>query len=56
MVLEEGPGSFLHAPNDVRRSIYHRPTDLLGAMRGYLDWEVSLWDDAQGEDYLRFDF
>lgn len=54
MEIEEGSGNFLHPPHDVRRSIYHQPSDILAAMREYLGWEIALPGDARNEDYLRF--
>lgn len=54
MAMDSGPGTFLHPPHDVRRSIYENPTDVLDAMRGYIDWEVALIDNARNEHYLPF--
>ena len=55
MPIEQGAGRYLHPPHDVRRSIYERPDDVMAAMQGYIDWEVSLLEAARGETYLAFD-
>lgn len=52
--LERGATSMLHAPLDVRRSIYQQPGDIEAAMRGYIDWEMALTEKARSETYLPF--
>ena len=52
--MDSGPGTFLNPPHDVRRSIYDNPTDVFAAMRGYIEWEIGLIDDARNERYLPF--
>jgi rhodanese-related sulfurtransferase len=52
MAMDSGPGTYLHPPHDVRRSIYGNPTDVYEAMRGYIQWEVELIDGARNEHYL----
>ena len=54
MAMDSGPGTFLNPPHDVRRSIYDNPTDVFAAMRGYIEWEIGLIDDARNERYLPF--